>query len=83
MVVTEYNFKLAPYMTQQQVNIKKNMLFICKNEETDVDVATEDEKYDIPVVGPPSLLAYKPESKQPCVLFKKVKERLNCISLSL
>ncbi|XP_067117321.1 glutamate-rich protein 6-like [Osmerus mordax] len=42
-----------------------------ENEETDVDVATGDEKYDIPVVGPPSLLAYKPESKQPSVLFKK------------
>lgn len=41
-----------------------------KNEETDME--KENELYGIPNVGPPSMLAYKPESKQPPVHFEKV-----------
>jgi hypothetical protein len=41
-----------------------------KIEETDME--KENELYGIPNVGPPSMLAYKPESKQPPVHFEKV-----------
>ncbi|XP_071210574.1 glutamate-rich protein 6-like isoform X1 [Salvelinus alpinus] len=41
-----------------------------KNEETDME--KENELYGIPNVGPPSMLAYKPESKQPPVHFEKI-----------
>ncbi|XP_042175922.1 glutamate-rich protein 6-like [Oncorhynchus tshawytscha] len=39
-------------------------------EETDME--KENELYGIPNVGPPSMLAYKPESKQPPVHFEKI-----------
>ncbi|XP_041699577.2 uncharacterized protein LOC121536373 [Coregonus clupeaformis] len=41
-----------------------------ENEEPDEE--KEDESHGIPNVGPPSLLAYKPESKQPPVHFEKI-----------